>query len=83
MQTLSCKSKGIKPAGKLDQIVYIINSEIVTQVNQNLTHDKLSSEGYLCTFRLKHERETQGLILNYFFVGMEFHRDAPENERLL
>ena len=66
-------------AGKVDQIVYIINSEIMTQVNQNLTYDRLSSEIYLCTFCLKHERETQNLI----FGGRKFQSDAPEKERLL
>ena len=54
-----------------------MNSEIITQANQNLTYDRLSSERYL--FRLKHERETQDLS----FTGREFQRDAPENESLL
>ena len=51
----------------------------MTQVNQSLTYDRLSSEIYLCRFLLKHERETQDLI----FGGREFQRDVPENERLL
>ena len=50
----------------------------MTQVNQNLTHE-LSSERYLCRFRLKHQRETQDFI----FGGREFQMDAPKNERLL
>ena len=57
----------------------IVNSEIMTQVNQNLTHDRLSSERYPCRFRLKPERETHDLI----FGGREFQRDVPENESLL
>ena len=79
MQIVSCKSNGITRAGKLYEIVYIINSKLMTQVNQNLTHDRLSSERYLCRFRLKHDREMQDLM----FGGREFQRDAPENERLL
>ena len=42
MQTLSYKSNEITRAGKLYQIEYIINSEIMTQVNQILTYDRLS-----------------------------------------